>query len=71
MTGVIPPMQTKKKNPYRLVTLDNQFRRWLPKSTREGLPTPAVERRFKVVGNIDLSKEKDRKKFGYAYLEFV
>jgi len=75
MTGVVPPMngiQPKKRGgEIRYVSLENQFRRWLPKSTREGLPTPAVERRMAKLGNLDIGKAEDRKKFGYCYLEFV
>ena len=75
MTGVMPTTNVmkprKRGGEKRYVSLDNQFRRWLPKSTHEGLPTPAVERRMAKLGNLDIGKAEDRKKFGYCYLEFV
>ena len=75
MTGVMPTtngMKPKKRGgEKRYVSLDNQFRRWLPKSTHDGLPTPSVERRMEAMGKFDLATHEDRKKFGYCYLEFV
>ena len=61
----------KKINLKRYVKLEDQFRRWIPKATAKGLPTPAVERRFKIIGKLNLANPEDRKKFGYSYLEFI
>tara|TARA_Y100001963_G_scaffold159240_1_gene262045 strand:+ start:1502 stop:1714 length:213 start_codon:yes stop_codon:yes gene_type:complete len=70
MTGV-RPMKKKKAEPVVVNNIQNQFRRWIPKANKDGLPTPAVERRMKKLGALDLSKHSDRVKFGYNYLEFV